>query len=81
MSDAKAPQAARIIITVDRGCVNLVSPIPDGVELVIKDYDIIEDPNSPTQKRDMNGLYEEAVYSKEGNESLANKMHERGGKK
>lgn len=61
----KTPQ---IIIEVDRGCYNLASPIPDGVELVIKDYDVIEDPTSTTQRKDMKGIYEEAVYNKRDNE-------------
>lgn len=66
--------AQRIIINVERGCHNLASSIPDGVELVIKDYDVIIDPNSPTQKSDSRGVYEEAVYCRSGNEGLAIKM-------
>ena len=79
MSDK--PKIPQIIIEVDRGCYNLVSPIPDGVQLVIKDYDVIEDPTSPTQKKDFKGTYEEAVYDKSGNEGLANRMYDKGPKK
>ena len=76
------PSTPQIIIEVDRGCVNLKSPIPDGVELVIKDYDVIEDPTSPTQKKDYNGVYEEAVYTKAGNEGLITRQYnEKGSKK
>jgi len=64
----KQQKTPQIIIEVDRGCYNLISPIPDGVELVIKDYDVIEDPTSKTQKKDMKGVYEEAVYNKADNE-------------
>jgi hypothetical protein len=71
------PKTPQIIIEVDRGCYNLASPIPDGVELVIKDYDVIEDPTSPTQKNDSKGVYEEAVYTRAGNEGLANRIADR----
>ena len=53
----------RIVIDVKRGCLNLVSSIPHGIELIIKDYDVIEDKASPTQKSDYDGIYEEAVYT------------------
>lgn len=66
MDKQKKPQ---IIIEVNRGCCNLVSTIPEGVELVVKDYDIIEDVNSTTQKNDRNGAYEEAVYDSESNQN------------
>lgn len=59
---------ARLVINIMKGCASVGSPIPPGIELVIKDYDGLEE--SETTKRDEYGQYEETCWTAEDNEVL-----------
>lgn len=59
----------KIIIEVNNGCIDIVSEIPPGIELVIKDYDVIEE----SEKKDSKGNYEESSYTSADNYLLSKK--------
>lgn len=54
-----------LIIEVERGCVNVASEIPEGIQLIIKDYDCEDG-----EKKDGKGKYEETIWTSEDNEGL-----------
>ena len=58
----------RLVINIMKGCASVGSSIPPGIELVIKDYDGLEE--SETTKRDEYGQYEETSWTCEDNEVI-----------
>lgn len=62
----------KIILEVHRGCVEIVSSIPAGVELIIKDYDILEE--NETTKKDDGGVYEETSWTPADNEGILSRL-------
>jgi hypothetical protein len=64
----------RLVIEVCHGCVNVASEIPDGVELVIKDYDTPDSEAQQDYKKDSKGKYDETVWTPSDNEGLLAKF-------
>lgn len=65
MTSSKDTKPTSLIIEVEKGCVNVASEIPEGVKLIVKDYDCDDG-----EKSDGKGKYEETVWTSADNEGL-----------